>query len=49
MLFNGFAQRVSTESLGDISDNNDLRIGPASYAFGIWGVIYFLLAVFTVY
>jgi|TARA_B110000285_G_scaffold195272_1_gene225456 translocator protein len=32
-----------------ITDENDLKIAPAGYAFSIWGVIYSLLGVFMVY
>eukprot|EP01050_Picozoa_sp_SAG11_P016378 SAG11_NODE_2230_length_3658_cov_2.411071_1_plen_177_part_00 len=35
--------------VGDISDANPTAITPASLAFSIWGVIYFLLALFCVW
>lgn len=34
---------------GAISDAYDVLVTPADYAFGIWGVIYALLALFVVY
>jgi hypothetical protein len=35
--------------LAVITDENDLKIAPAGYAFSIWGVIYSLLGVFMIY
>ena len=53
MAFNGFSAAGLDESifksLGDITDEMDLRIAPASYAFSIWGLIYTLMAIFVVY
>lgn len=49
MLFNGFAQSLSPFTLNEISTSLDIRVMPAGYAFAIWGLIYTLLAVFTVY
>lgn len=37
------------KSPGDISDSNTSWLTPAGFAFAIWGVIYLLLAIFTVY
>jgi hypothetical protein len=36
-------------SLNEINIQWDIKNAPARYAFGIWGVIYTLLAIFTVY
>jgi translocator protein len=49
MVFNGASQAVMPYSLSDITNQWDARIDPAGYAFSIWGLIYSLLGVFTVY
>ena len=49
MLFNGLSPVIMPFSLTEITDDIDARIEPAGYAFSIWGVIYSLLGVFTVY
>jgi len=36
-------------NLGEITTLWDTRIDPAGYAFSIWGLIYSLIAVFTIY
>ena len=32
-----------------VSDKNDQRLAPAPLAFSIWGIIYLLMLVFTIY
>ena len=49
MVFNGFSAIISPNSLPGIVSEWDADIAPANYAFAIWGVIYTLLAIFTVY
>ena len=49
MVFNGASQAVMPYSLSEITDQWDARIDPAGYAFAIWGLIYSLLGVFTIY
>ena len=49
MVFNGFSAVISPNSLPDIVAEWNADIAPANYAFAIWGVIYTLLAIFTVY
>lgn len=49
MLFNGFATQVAQKSLGGITDQWNIANSPAGYAFSIWGIIYTLLAFYTVY
>ena len=49
MAFNGFAQKLAAKSLGAQTDQWNIANSPASYAFSIWGLIYTLLACFTVY
>ncbi|TVR81522.1 MAG: hypothetical protein EA412_02910 [Chitinophagaceae bacterium] len=48
LIFNslGGSGSLSEYSVGDISNFYPTLITPASYAFGIWGVIYLLLALF---
>jgi len=40
---------MSTNRLSDINDQWELKLKAKSWAFGIWAVIYFLLAIFAVY
>lgn len=52
IIINGLAG--STDIIGgqftaQVSDNNPTLITPAGYVFSIWGIIYTLLGVFTVY
>jgi benzodiazapine receptor len=49
MLFNGFATQVAQKSLSGITDQWNIANSPAGYAFSIWGIIYTLLAFYTVY
>ena len=49
MAFNGFAQKLAAKSLAEQTDYWNVANAPAGYAFSIWGVIYTLLAFFTVY
>jgi benzodiazapine receptor len=54
MLTNGLSATLSDKiswlyDLSFITDDMDIRIAPAGYAFSIWGLIYSLLAVFVVY
>ena len=49
MVFNGLSATMMPYSLKEITDEWDTRIDPAGYAFSIWGLIYFLLAIFVVY
>lgn len=37
------------QTVGEVSDTFNTRITPAGYAFSIWGVIYFLIAVFVIW
>ena len=49
MFANGFAQELSPKTLNEISTFYDSKVQPSGYAFAIWGIIYFLLLIFTVY
>ena len=49
MVFNGLASSLNKSSLSKISAEWDQRLQPAGYAFAIWGIIYLLMMVFTVY
>jgi len=52
MVVNFAAQRIPgflPATLSTITSQTNARIDPAGYAFAIWGVIYTLLGVFTVY
>ena len=49
MVLNGGSAFVMPKSLPEITADWDPRIDPATYAFSIWGLIYSLLGVFTVY
>ena len=49
MVFNGLASSLNKSSLKQISGQWDLRLQPAGYAFAIWGIIYLLMMIFTVY
>ena len=49
MLLNGLAPIILPADLGTITDEVNVAINPAGYAFSIWGLIYTLLGVFTVY
>lgn len=49
MVFNGLSQAFMPYSLTEITQQWDARIDPAGYAFAIWGLIYSLLGVFTIY
>lgn len=49
MVINGGSQGFMKYSLSDITNQWDARIDPAGYAFSIWGLIYSLLGVFTIY
>ena len=44
----GSAGVLSGTGVGEVSDNNPTLITPASFAFSIWGLIYFCLALFCV-
>ena len=48
-VMNGLAASgvISGQSIGGVSDVNNQIITPAGYAFSIWGVIYFGLAIFV--
>ena len=49
MLLNGLSPVIMPKSLSEITDGVDSLIAPDGYAFSIWGLIYSLLGVFTVY
>jgi hypothetical protein len=49
IILNGFAATLGDASLGDITKQWAIRINPAGYAFGIWGLIYSLILVFVIY
>lgn len=49
MICNGLSNVVMPTSLSVINDEQDVGVAPAGWTFSIWGVIYSLLAVFTVY
>ena len=49
MISNGFAQQVSPKTLNDISNFYDSKVQPSGYAFAIWGIIYTMLLIFTIY
>ena len=49
VLLNYLSQIYFPKSLGVITDEWDLRIAPADYAFSIWGIIYSLLGTFMIY
>lgn len=48
--FSAYAsQRLITPNLDEVTDEWDLKITPAGWAFIIWALIYSLLAFYTVY
>merc|ERR1711990_280730 len=49
MIFNGLSSTKMPRSLRSITDEWQLRIAPANYAFAIWGLIYTLLMIFVIY
>lgn len=50
MIFMNYASMLFwPKSIGDISRETDSKIAPASWAFGVWGVIYLLTGSFVVY
>ena len=51
VIVNGLAVALPLNGLttAEISDRFPVLVTPANYVFGIWSVIYLLLAVFTVY
>jgi hypothetical protein len=49
LLFNALSTKISKYTPVEITDQWNLRISPSGYAFSIWGIIYTLLLVFTVY
>ena len=49
IILNGFAAVLGKASLADITNEWAIRINPAGYAFGIWGLIYSLILVFVIY
>ena len=49
MIFNATAPTLGPVSLRHITDEWDLPIAPANWAFSIWGLIYTLLAIWTVH
>lgn len=49
IVMNYASTLVFPKSIGDISRETDSKIAPASWAFGIWGVIYLLTGAFAVY
>ena len=49
MVLSATAQKFMPASLNEMNLQWNIKNAPARYAFGIWGVIYFLLAIFTVY
>lgn len=49
LTMNGTSQQFMPMSLRQITDYWDTRIDPAGYAFSIWGLIYSLLGIFTIY
>ena len=49
LFMNWFASILTGNTLTDIAAKNVLAIRPAGYTFAIWGLIYSLLLVFTIY
>lgn len=51
LIVNGLSNTtlIGGVTTAEISDRNPTLITPAGYVFAIWGIIYFLLAVFLVY
>lgn len=49
ITMNVISQFVSDFTLGEVTKDWNLPIDPAGYAFSIWGLIYFLLSLFTIY
>jgi hypothetical protein len=51
LIINGLANTtlIGGVNTAEISNRNPTLITPAGYVFAIWGVIYFLLAIFLVY
>ncbi len=45
----GSTTLIGGQMTADVSDANRTLITPAGYVFAIWGIIYFLLAVFVIY
>ncbi|WNF23423.1 TspO/MBR family protein [Mesobacillus jeotgali] len=39
---------INGQTTGEISNNLDVLFTPAGYVFGIWGLIYFLLLIWTI-
>jgi len=49
VLTGSLAQKYHKPSLRDMSDQWDIRLRPANWAFAIWGIIYTLILVFVIY
>jgi len=49
IIANATQPLFSKKSLADITDEWDIKIAPAGWAFSIWGVIYTMLAGFVYY
>jgi tryptophan-rich sensory protein len=43
------ANPIGGQTMGDISDKHPTLITPAGYAFSIWGVIYLLFIIYSIY
>ena len=49
MIFNALQAKFSKGSLKDITEEWNIKIAPAGWAFAIWGVIYTLLGGFVIF
>jgi len=49
MALNGAAQGLGPVTLRELTEQMNTTFAPATWAFSIWGVVYFLLAIWTVY
>lgn len=51
LVFNGLANALplNGQTTGGVSDSFDVLFTPAGYVFSIWGLIYLLLGIFSVY
>jgi hypothetical protein len=45
----GSTTLIGGQATADVSDANQTLITPAGYTFAIWGIIYFLLALYVAY
>jgi hypothetical protein len=49
MIANGWSAAFSKNPLPKITDEWDIKVAPAGWAFSIWGLIYTLLGGFVYY